>query len=101
MAFKPAVSLGSCILRTPENCNTVKDEPMRNQKQVGMSTNVNALSQKIQTLSEEQINEVEDFVEFLQLRSQDRASVRSVSSVSTPAFAAVWNNQEDDAYDAL
>jgi hypothetical protein len=66
-----------------------------------MNSNLNALSKKIQTLSAEQITEVEDFVEFLRFRGQERDLVRSAAAVSTPAFEAVWNNPEDDVYDAL
>jgi hypothetical protein len=64
-----------------------------------MSLNVNTLSEKIQTLSAEQISEVEDFVEFLCVRGQERELTRAAASA--PAFAAVWNNPEDDVYDAL
>ncbi len=66
-----------------------------------MNSDLNTLSAKIQTLSAEQRSEVEDFVEFLRFRSLDHELVRSAASVSTAAFEAVWNNQEDDAYDAL
>jgi hypothetical protein len=66
-----------------------------------MSLTVNTLSEKIQTLSAEQISEVEDFVEFLRVRRQERELTRAAAAASAPAFAAVWNNPEDDAYDAL
>jgi hypothetical protein len=66
-----------------------------------MNSNLNTLSEKIQTLSAEQITEVEDFVESLRFRGQERAFVRSVTAVSTPAFESIWNNPEDDVYDAL
>ena len=66
-----------------------------------MNFNPNTLSEKIQTLSPEQIHEVENFVEFLRLRGQEQALTRTAAAVSGPAFAAVWNNPEDDAYDAL
>jgi len=66
-----------------------------------MNSNLNTLSEKIQTLSAEQISEVEDFVEFLRFRDQERELVRSVAAVSTPAFESIWNNPEDDVYDAL
>ncbi|HWG20871.1 MAG TPA: hypothetical protein VG225_10095 [Terracidiphilus sp.] len=59
------------------------------------------LAAKLQTLSSEQIAEVEDFVEFVRLRSQERALTRAAAVASTPAFEAVWNNSEDDVYDAL
>lgn len=62
---------------------------------------LNTLREKIQTLSTEQIAEVENFVEFLRFRGQERELTRSAALVSTPAFEAVWNNPEDDVYDAL
>lgn len=66
-----------------------------------MSLNVNTLSEKIQTLSAEQISEVEDFVEFLRVRGRERELTRATAAASAPAFAAIWNNPEDDVYDAL
>ncbi len=66
-----------------------------------MSLNLNVLSEKIQTLSAEQISEVEDFVEFLRVRGRERELTRAAAAASAPTFAAVWNNPEDDVYDAL
>jgi hypothetical protein len=63
--------------------------------------NVEKIAEKIQTLSPEQIAEVEDFVDFLRVRAQDRGVIRAGAELSTPSFAAVWNNPEDDVYDAL
>ncbi len=60
-----------------------------------------ALIDKIAALPSERIAEVEDFVDFLRLRDQDRALVRAAAAASAPAFAAVWENPEDDVYDAL
>jgi hypothetical protein len=63
--------------------------------------NAGNLAEKIQALSSEQIAEVEDFVEFLRFRGQDRAVARGAAAASEPAFERVWTNPEDDAYDAL
>jgi hypothetical protein len=60
-----------------------------------------ALIEKINTLPTDRLHEVEDFVDFLRLRDQDRSLVRAAGAVSAPAFAAVWNNPEDDVYDAV
>lgn len=60
-----------------------------------------ALIEKINTLTLDRLAEVEDFVDFIRQRDQDRAFTRAASAASAPAFAAVWNNPEDDAYDAL
>jgi hypothetical protein len=66
-----------------------------------MPPNAQALMEKIQTLPVERIAEVEDFVDFIRQREQDQSLIRAAAAVSAPAFAAVWNNPEDDAYDAL
>ena len=60
-----------------------------------------ALIEKLNTLPIDRLHEVEDFVDFLRSRDQDRALFRAASAASDPAFAAVWNNPEDDVYDAL
>ena len=63
--------------------------------------NAQALLEKIQALPAERIAEVEDFVEFIAARERQRSLTRAAAAASAPAFAAVWNNPEDDAYDAL
>ena len=60
-----------------------------------------ALIEKLNTLPEGRLAEVEDFVDFLRSRDQDRALFRAAQAASEPAFAAVWDNPEDDAYDAI
>jgi hypothetical protein len=59
------------------------------------------LIEKIRALPEERLNEVEDFVDFIRLREQQRALARDAAAASAAAFAAVWSNPEDDVYDAL
>jgi hypothetical protein len=63
--------------------------------------NAQALLEKIQALPIERIAEIEDFVEFIAAREQERSLTRAAAALSAPAFATVWNNPEDDAYDAL
>lgn len=60
-----------------------------------------ALIEKLKTLSPERIAEVEDFVDFLRNREQDRALARAATRVAEPAFADIWNNDEDAVYDRL
>ena len=46
--------------------------------------------------------EVEDFVDFLRTRDEERALERALTRAAEPAFAKVWNNNDDDAaYDRL
>lgn len=66
-----------------------------------MSVNPESLIEKIKALPAERINEVEDFVDFIATCAQDRALTRAAAAASAPAFAKIWNNQDDDAYDAL
>jgi hypothetical protein len=60
-----------------------------------------ALLDKLKTLSPERRAEVEAFVDFLRVQEQDRALSRSALRVAEPAFAEVWNNDEDAVYDRL
>jgi hypothetical protein len=66
-----------------------------------VNSNASTLTEKIQSLSADQIVEVEDFVEFVRLRGQERGLTRATAVLNGPAFEAVWNNPEDAAYDAL
>jgi len=60
-----------------------------------------SLIERIQALPPERIAEVEDFVEFLRRREDERALTKAAAAVSAPVFAALWDNPEDEAYDAL
>ena len=60
-----------------------------------------ALIEKMRTLSAERLMEVEDFVDFVRLRDQERKLTSAAVALSAPAFAAIWDDQEDGAYDAL
>jgi hypothetical protein len=66
-----------------------------------MNANLKNLNEKIQNLTQEQLAEVENFVEFIHFRSQERELTRFAAAASTPTFEAIWNNSEDDVYDAL
>jgi hypothetical protein len=66
-----------------------------------MSAKTRALIAKIEALPAERIVEVEDFVDFIAVREQNRTLTRAATAASAPAFAAVWGNPDDEAYDAL
>jgi len=59
------------------------------------------LAEKIHSLSSAQLAEVERFVESLQGWERDRELAYAATALSAPSFAKVWNNPEDDVYDAL
>jgi hypothetical protein len=59
------------------------------------------LIEKIRALPPERVYEVEDFVDFLQLRDEDRQLLRESARLSEKAFFDAWDNPEDAAYDRL
>ena len=56
---------------------------------------------KIQSLPPERLAEVEDFVDFLTTRSQDRRLTQAAARLSEDSFRAVWDNSDDAEYDRL
>ena len=60
-----------------------------------------ALIEKLNALPINLLEEVEDFVDFLCSRDRDRSLAYAAGLASAPAFAKVWNNPEDDVYDAV
>lgn len=66
-----------------------------------MTVSSAALIEKIERLPPDRVAEVVDFVEFLQMKVQLQLLTRRSAEVSAPAFAAVWDNAVDEAYDAL
>jgi hypothetical protein len=59
------------------------------------------LFEKIRTLPDDKIAEVEDFVDFLHRRSEDRRLTEAASRLSEEALRKIWDNPDDDAYDRL
>lgn len=59
------------------------------------------LIEKLKALPPERRAEVEDFIDFLQNREGDRRLVGAAAKASEPAFKAVWDNDQDAAYDRL
>ncbi len=60
-----------------------------------------SLIEKIVTLPPEKVLEVEDFVDFLCQRDNDRRLVQAAAHLSEKAFRKVWDNSEDAVYDQL
>lgn len=58
------------------------------------------LLEKIETLSPARVAEVEDFIDFLRER-EERQLAQAVTRASEAAFAQVWDNPQDAAYDNL
>lgn len=60
-----------------------------------------ALIEKLKRLPPERIAEVEDFVDFLHSRDEALGLTRAATKASEPSFEAVWDNEDDAAYDQL
>ena len=78
---------------------------MRTEKGVEKMTERNlkedTLIEKIRVLPQEKIAEVEDFVDFLRQRNEDRLLTQAAAKLSERAFQKVWDNAEDEVYDRL
>ena len=61
----------------------------------------NTLVEKIRSLPPESVAEVEDFVDFLRQRDENRHLVEAAARLSEEAFAAMWDNPDDADYDRL
>lgn len=56
---------------------------------------------KLRELPPQRLAEVEDFVDFLRTREGHRGVVRAATRAAEPAFARIWDNSDDAAYDRL
>jgi hypothetical protein len=65
------------------------------------SSNEQQILEKIRSLPLSQRIEVEDFIDFLSQRRDDRQTVLAATQLSEPSFAQIWDNSEDAAYDDL
>jgi len=66
-----------------------------------MSASPQTLLKKLQALPPQRRAEVEDFIDFLSSRDDDRGLVRAAQAVSEKSLQAVWDNPDDAAYDEL
>ncbi|CAN5549727.1 DUF2281 domain-containing protein [soil metagenome] len=58
------------------------------------------LVEKIKQLPPQRVAEVEDFVDFLAQREEQKL-VQSAMKLSENSFRKVWDNEEDSIYDEL
>lgn len=66
-----------------------------------MSATEQVLIEKIRQLPPQRLAEVEDFVDFLRTREDERRLAQAAARASEASFAAVWDNDEDAVYDRL
>jgi hypothetical protein len=58
------------------------------------------LIEKIMNLPPERVAEVEDFVDFIAQRDDQRL-VQAAARLSEDSFRQVWDNEDDSVYDQL
>ena len=66
-----------------------------------MSAIEQVLIDKIRQLPPLRLAEVEDFVDFLRSREERHRLTQAAAKMAEASFAAVWNNDEDAAYDRM
>ena len=66
-----------------------------------MQPQVQHMMEKLEHLSPDRLAEVEDFIDFLQQRDQDKRLRRDFTRASEAAFSKVWDNDDDAVYDSL
>lgn len=59
------------------------------------------LLEKIKSLPPDKLAEVEDFVDLLRQRNDDRKLAHAVTKLSEDDFHKVWDNPDDADYDRL
>lgn len=57
------------------------------------------LLDKLRHLHVDRVAEVEDFIDFLRARQEDEKLSQAATKAAEPAFARVWDNDEDAVYD--
>jgi hypothetical protein len=62
---------------------------------------VQALIGKLELLPPERVNEVEDFIDFIKQRNQDRQLTQAARRLAEQSFANAWDNPDDAIYDQL
>jgi hypothetical protein len=60
-----------------------------------------AIIEKMKGLRPERIAEVEDFVDFLKLRDEERGITHAASTLAEESLRKVWDNADDADYDRL
>lgn len=66
-----------------------------------MQPRLEEVQEKLSQLAPDRLAEVEDFIDFLRERDQDRRLRRDYAQASEKSFAKVWDNDEDAVYDRL
>ena len=63
--------------------------------------NLDQLLAKVRRLPPEKQVAVEDFIDFLAQREEDRRLTQAAGGASEAVFAEIWDNPDDSEYDRL
>ncbi len=56
---------------------------------------------EIETLPENLLTEVLDFIQFLEMKREKNFLAKASQKLSTTSFEKIWDNKEDAVYDSL
>lgn len=62
---------------------------------------IDEVVEKLHALSPERVTEVEDFIDFLKQRDEDRQLTRAAMRATEPVLEKIWDNADDAGYDKL
>ena len=62
---------------------------------------IEQLANKLKTLSQERITEVEDFIDFLRQRDENQQLTQLAMNASQSTLNTIWDNADDAEYDRL
>lgn len=66
-----------------------------------MQPHLEQIQEKLGHLTPDRLAEVEDFIDFIQSRDQDRLLKKTYTQASEEAFTKIWDNDDDSIYDNL
>ncbi len=66
-----------------------------------MQPQLEHIQEKLGSLTPDRLAEVEDFIDFLHQRDQEKQLRNSYSHASEEVFNKVWDNDDDAIYDRL
>ena len=66
-----------------------------------MQPQVEHMLEKLEHLSPERLAEVEDFIDFLNQRDEDKRLRQDYAQASEDTFSKGWDNDDDAIYDTL
>ena len=66
-----------------------------------MQSQLEQVLHKLEHLSPDRLAEVEDFIDFLRQRDQDRRLRQDYACASEASFTKAWDNDDDAVYDSL